>query len=153
MVLPDPSTCFQFHVSVHAQLLDASAGEGTIIRGVAAHPLKLSSPSLPIPLGISFEEASERLEQLPRMFLEPDGSFVWVSSSQDDQWQVDGVLYDRDGHLMFVDLKGTCPELVWNELLLAIGSDRTPLMFQLVREALFLDDTEFRKVSRKPMTG
>lgn len=137
---------FQFHISVHARPPDVVAGEPTMIRGISAAPLRLKPESLQRPLPISFEEVSERLERLPRMFLEPDGAFVWVSSSNDEKWQVDGVLYDRDGHLMFVDLKGECPEMAWSELLYAMGSDKTPLMFQLVREALFLDELGFRQV-------
>ena len=100
-------------------------------------------------MGCSFEVASQRLGQLERMFCEPDGSFVWVSSQGDPVWQVDGNLYDRDERLLFVDLKGTCPPDQFDRLLSALGWPETKLMFQLTREAVFLDEAEFRRLSAR----
>jgi hypothetical protein len=79
------------------------------------------------------------------MFCEPDGSFVWVSSQGEPAWQVDGNLYDRNERLLFVDLKGTCPPREFDRLLGALGWPSTALMFQLTREAVFLDEAEFRR--------
>lgn len=144
----------RFHVSVHPLPAKPEYDPPREIRGATARPLHVSPENLQVPLAISFEEAAERLEQLPRMFLEPDGSFVWVATSSDGsadwKWQVDGVLYDRDQRLMFVDLKGECPEVAWTALLDALGAERTPLMFQLAREALFLDEPTLRQVCRIP---
>jgi hypothetical protein len=84
------------------------------------------------------------------MFVEPDGSFVWVSSNAAcDQaapaWQLDGNLFDRNGRLLMVDLKGTCAEAEFDRLLAAFGWPTTPVMFQLSREAVFLDEPNFRR--------
>jgi hypothetical protein len=88
------------------------------------------------------------------MFVEPDGSFVWVSSgASGDQsvpeWQLDGNLFDRNGRLLIVDLKGTCDEASFDRLLSVFGWPTTPIMFQLSREAVFLDERTFRTYARR----
>jgi len=55
---------------------------------------------------------ADSLAQLPRLYFEPDGSLVW--SGQD--WQIDGMLYDRDGVVQYADLKGYAPHDRWSEL-------------------------------------
>ncbi len=60
-------------------------------------------------------------------------------------WQVEGNLFDRAGRLLFADLKGACPDEQLDQLLAALGWPATPLMFQLVREAVFLAEPEFRR--------
>jgi hypothetical protein len=93
----------------------------------------------------SFEAALARLGELERMYSEPDGSFVWTSPHAEHPWQVDGNLFDRDGRLLFVDLKGTCPAEPFDRFLQALGWPETKLMFQLTREAVFLGEAEFRR--------
>ena len=97
------------------------------------------------PMAVGFEEACRALAELPLMFVEPDGSFVWASSKSEPPWQVDGVMYDRNERLLFVDLKGDCPKEKFDQLLQAFGWPDTPLLFQLSREAVYLDETEFRR--------
>ena len=93
----------------------------------------------------TFEIACERLAALERMFCEPDGSFVWTSAQGEPAWQVDGNLYDHQGLLQFVDLSGTCPAEHFDRLLAALGWPETPLVFQLTREGVLLDEAEFRR--------
>jgi hypothetical protein len=137
---------YTFHATLHA--LPQAARPGTpFTHGKNSWPtLDVRRESLgTTTFACTFEEAAAQLEQLPRMYHEPDGSFVWVSSQQDTPWQVDGNLYDRNDRLLFVDLKGTCPPDQFDKLLTAFGWPHTPIMFQLVREAVFLDETTFRK--------
>ena len=101
--------------------------------------------ALSTPFGISFEEAAERLGQLPRSCVEPDGSFFYASAQGQPPWQVDGNLFDRNGRLLFVDLKGNCPPEEFDRLLSALGWPGTAMAFQLVREAVLLDEAEFRR--------
>jgi hypothetical protein len=96
-------------------------------------------------MDVGFEEACAALAQLPQMFAEPDGSFVWTSPQSEQSWQVDGVMYDRHERLLFVDLKGVCPRERFDQLLQAFGWPTTPLLFQLSREAVYLDEAEFRR--------
>jgi hypothetical protein len=131
------------HVSIHTRPPELVACEPIWIRGQLVTPWRVSPESLRLPMALSFEEAAERLRSLPRMFLEPDGSFVWVSSSQRQRWQVDGVLYDREGRLLFVDVKADCPAVVWRQFLKSLGAETTPLLFHLVHESVFLDEVGF----------
>ena len=60
---------------------------------------------------VSFEEVEQSMSQLPRMFFEMDGSFVWRgqhSIEQEQNWQIDGMVYDVAGRVSRVELKGDC---------------------------------------------
>ena len=107
--------------------------------------VSLSSSDLTLPLPRSFEEVLSLLEQLPRMFVEPDGSFVWVSGSTDSPWQVDGQLHDGSTGLNSVELKGTIPSDAWDQLLGCVGEPEVQLVIQLPREGVFMTDSEFRR--------
>ncbi|MDA1050313.1 MAG: hypothetical protein O3C40_07510 [Planctomycetota bacterium] len=96
------------------------------------------------PLGVSFEQAADALATFPRMHVEPDGSFVWVSSSEDEEaWQVDGNLYDRDGSLIAIDLKGTCDQTKVVLLLDVFRAAGRELMIEVVRDATFIRERDF----------
>ena len=101
---------------------------------------------------VSFEQASAALDTLDRLYLVPDGSFVWTGETQIDsesaspprRWQLDGELYDRDGLLAYVVIKGNAPIEVLNQLLAALGCPPSRPTFQLVREGQTLDEARFR---------
>jgi hypothetical protein len=100
------------------------------------------------PLSVSFDQAISRLARLDRMFVEPDGSFVWTGNANDGQaWQVDGNLIDRGDCLAYVELKGRCPELQLNQILAAIGWPDARLAFELVRRGVVVDEAEFRRMA------
>lgn len=147
MHAPDSSTCYRFFISLHARPeglpVPPPADEGAN----ESQSLPLSPTQLTRPLGVSFEEACEALSRLPRMFCEPDGSFVW-RSAEGPPWQVDGVLYDAGPQLMYVELKGSCPAGEFDRLLSAFGHQRVPLVFQMLREGIVLGETAFRDRAR-----
>ncbi len=60
-------------------------------------------------LRVDMDAISHQFESIPRLQLEWDGAFVWVG----ERWQLDGMLYDRDEQLRYVDLKGCCPLSSW----------------------------------------
>lgn len=131
-----------YHVHIHArgrQVLDASTiriGRCQITTlGVGPADLGLAFP-------ITFDDAVASLEKIPRMFIEPDGSFVWPA----DDWQIDGNLFDGGSRLHYVEVKGNCVGTPLETFLRAFGNDQTPLMFQLVREAVFVGEDEFRRL-------
>jgi hypothetical protein len=104
-----------------------------------------SSPSGPSPLPVTFDAAYAALAELPRMFIEPDGSFVWTGAADDrSAWQVDGNLIDQGATLAYVELKGACPEERFDTLLKALGWPAQPLLFQLPSEGVLLDEPAFR---------
>ena len=69
-------------------------------------------------LETSFEDAAARLEQMPRLYLEPDGSFVWTQSGGEQQ--IFGMLYDAANQLQYVELRGCCCRENWQRLVTAI---------------------------------
>jgi hypothetical protein len=95
---------------------------------------------------VTWEEAAARLERLPRMIFEPDGSFV-VSGDDESgrRWQVDGHLFDFSGRLQRYELHGHCPEAAFDELLRCVGWPKQMLLFETVREGQSLNEHEFRK--------
>jgi len=93
----------------------------------------------------SFETVAADLARLERMYIEPDGSFVWVSSRGEAPWQVDGNLYDHQERVRLVDVRGSCPRERFDQLLGTLGWPQTQLVFQLVRAAVFLGEAEFRR--------
>jgi hypothetical protein len=96
------------------------------------------------PFTIGFDAAFARLDRLDRMFAEPDGSFVWTSPREGLSWQVDGNAFEKDGRVLLVDLKGSCPPEAFDQLLAAFGWPGEPVMLQLVKPAVFLDEATFR---------
>lgn len=95
------------------------------------------------PLGITFDEAYRRLEALPRMFLEPDGSFVWVSPHHESvRWQVDGNLQDAGPRLHSVMLVGQCDSQPFRQLL-SCFRDGGALRFELVQAGECLTEVDF----------
>ena len=135
-----------FHIAIHTRPVTARAGAAVQIEGHELVTLIVHTQQPLPPLSVTFEEAAEKLAHLPRMFCEPDGSFVWVAEYGDPAWQVDGQLFDGHGKLAYVELKGMCPESCFNLLLEVFGWPESPLMFQLVRKGLFLPEESFRKL-------
>ena len=90
----------------------------------------------------------QTLGALPRMFIEPDGSFVWTGTTPEgERWQVDGSLIDRGDVLAYVELKGSCPEEQFNQILHALGWPQATLDFQLPRRGIILPEAEFRRLA------
>jgi hypothetical protein len=137
---------YHFHASIHARPDDCQPGQILTFAGsdfvTCMIPPEWLGRST---LARSFEEVAADLARLERMYIEPDGSFVWVSSRPEAPWQVDGNLYDHQERVRLVDVKGSCPQQRFDQLLAALGWPRTQLIFQLVRAAVFLDEAEFRR--------
>ena len=95
--------------------------------------------------GCSFEEVEQEFAKLPRMFLEPDGSFVW-KAGEAEPFQLDGSLVDNGGRVLHVELKGNCDDLALDGLLTALDWPHQQVVFQLVRFGWLLDETEFRRI-------
>jgi hypothetical protein len=100
------------------------------------------------PLVASFDAAIADLAALPRMFIEPDGSFVWRGTTlAGEAWQVDGNLIDRGDVLAYVELKGCCPVERLDDVLRALGWPESPLAFQLTQRGVTLEEAEFRRLA------
>ena len=143
------SVRYSFDIVVHARPTSATPGPTYTLRGVDLPTLAITAAECPS-FERSFEEVAADLERFERMYFEPDGSLVWVSSTPDagaqfEPWQLDGMLYDRDGRVRHVELKGSCPSEAFDRITAVLGLPTTAMVFQLTREALFLDDATFRR--------
>ncbi len=136
---------YYFQAVIHARPEATASGPRKPVDEQICQPLRVSPEMLRVPLPVSFEQASIDLAALPRMFVEPDGSLVWVGVDGDEAWQVDGVLYDRNGRLLYIELKGNCPRNEFDRLLRTFGWPDIPLMFQLVDKAVYLTESDFRR--------
>lgn len=142
---PPAPGLYAFEAVLHRRPRDAAAGGHHTDEWGEWPTLAVSREALSEPLTLGFDEAVERLARLPRMFVEPDGSFVWTSAAADRAWQVDGNLFERSGRVLLVDLKGSCPAGEFDRLLAAFGWPGEALMIGLVRAAVFLDEPTFRR--------
>jgi hypothetical protein len=136
---------YNFQITLHARPTDTQSAGIVDVSGRQVEALAVPPAALATCFRVSFEEAAAALAQLPRLFIEPDGSFVWVAPSAEATWQLDGVLYDRDERLLYVDLKGLCPAAAFDQLLTACGWPETEVIMQLTRAAVFLDEPTFRQ--------
>jgi len=71
-------------------------------------------------LSQTMESFAETVSRWPGMYFEMDGSFVWVRESDDSRSQIDGMLYDRNDSIEYLDLKGIATGERWLELFNAI---------------------------------
>src|SRR5829696_1862669 len=79
---------------------------------------------------VPFDQAITALAALPRMLVEPDGSFVWTANLDVvPRWQVDGNLVDGGETLYYVELKGSCPAEAFDELLKCVATPSVKLAF------------------------
>ena len=133
-----------FHVFLLPKPVGITARVPLVVEGTSLETIPVESASI-ASFSVTFEETETALSTFPRMFCEPDGSFVWRSSSPEDPWQVDGLLADRAGSLVQVEVKGTCPSNALDRLLMAVGWPGTEVAFQLAKAGVLVDEAEFRR--------
>jgi hypothetical protein len=99
------------------------------------------------PLPASFEDAAARLQELPKLGFEWDGSFVWVRDS--GAQQVYGMMYDAAGSIQYCEMQGKCDLQTWQTLCHAIlGSDQQPMLrLMLLPESEWQDFQSFERLN------
>ena len=137
---------YAFECSLHA-LPDSEvrvSGE-TLTDSCGQWPtLLIAQDQLITPLPIVFDDVLNQLNTLPRLYAEPDGSFVWTSPQENIRWQVNGNLYERNDRVLFVELKGSCPASEFDQLLACFLQDEKACVVQLTRPAVFVTPEIFR---------
>lgn len=97
------------------------------------------------PFAISFEEASERLAALPGAYVEPDGSF----SLRCDRWKTVGGFYDRDGAVLYVELRGDNTVDSLAAIIGVLGETPESVVVQLPERGVWLDFESFAKIANQ----
>ena len=137
---------YAFECSLHA-LPDSEvlASGATLTDSCGQWPtLLIAQDQLITPLPIVFDDVLNQLNTLPRLYAEPDGSFVWTSPQENIRWQVNGNLYERNDCVLFVELKGSCPASEFDQLLACFLQDEKACVVQLTRPAVFVTPEIFR---------
>lgn len=135
-----------FHTNVFAKPNSVSKGKDTTLRGKEYATLvdpNGGPPKFVEPIPRSFEQIQQRLVEIPRMDIEPDGYFL-VAGGEPDRWQIDGHLYEYNGAMHRMEIHGRCPAEVFNELLACCGWPDAEMLFELVLEGVTLDEPSFR---------
>ncbi|MDA8744728.1 hypothetical protein N9N28_08855 [Rubripirellula amarantea] len=98
----------------------------------------------------SFEDAAERLERMPKLYFEPDGSFVWARDGGNEQ--VYGMLYDAAGVVQYCDMRGKCQRDTFRQLCQAVsGTDHLPnLQIMRLPESQWQDFQSFEHLTWTP---
>ena len=136
-----------FHAAVHRSS-GRVVGERTVsLLDTSARVLDLTSDQLHEPWPIDFQTAFDRLERLPRMYIEMDGAWVWVGQASDGAaWQMDGLLNDSPRGLMTLEIKGRLPRAAWEDFRGQLVTSAETLVFQLMQEGVYLSEAEFARV-------
>ena len=135
-----------FHIALHALNDRALAAASPLdIDGHLINTLDVAAIREADPFQISFEEIAEQLAAFDRLFLEPDGSFVWRGDKRG--WQIDGLLFDHLDQVRYIELKGWCPEQSFRRITSLLRQRReTRLVVQLFRQATLLEASEFHRL-------
>ena len=137
---------YAFECSLHASPdSDAPASGEALTDPCGLWPtLLIAQDQLSTPLSIGFDDVLNQLGNLPRLYAEPDGSFVWTSPQENTRWQVNGNLYERNDRVLFVEIKGSCPASEFDQLLACFLPDEKACVVQLTRPAVFVTVEVFR---------
>lgn len=133
-----------FDITIHARPDGPQPTRQLEVAGRQLRVLDVEPGRLVDPLPVTFEQAACSLEQLPLLFFEPDGSFVWGQGAGRERWEVDGLLYDGHQQLQYVSLRGKCPQSALDQLLATFGWPASSLVFQLNQQGVFVDVEELR---------
>lgn len=134
------------HVHLYCRTADPHLPRGTSLVATVPPGAARATPAADVQTSrfeMSFEQAFERLEALPRMFIELDGAFVWSGLQGGRDWQIDGMLYDHNGHLRRVELTGDAPRHQWEQLLNVFGQSLDTLTIHCLQRQRFIDTAEF----------
>lgn len=139
----------KFHVFWHGLPENCAEGPDWQSPFGPIRTLRPTSNDLALPWPVSFEQGRCALERLGRLFAEPDGSFVWRPA---DGEQVDGQCYDRDGQLLYLELRGDCSGLHIERLKDSLVPSDLAIGVQLARDGIFLAWSDWRTLWSRDKT-
>ncbi|MCU0721023.1 MAG: hypothetical protein MUC83_15035 [Pirellula sp.] len=82
----------------------------------------------------TLESFADQVSGWPGLYFEMDGSFVWAVRQGDESvGQIDGMIYDRDEAIEYLDLKGNAPNVAWEKLLRVLLDKDAPHGLDVLR--------------------
>ena len=138
----------RWHLRIAGLPLNATLGGQETILGRSLETLLL--PTGPSPMSVSFEWVAEKLLRMPNLHFEPDGAFTWGSTERHSKakrkWQLDGMIYDRENLIEYVELKGNCDRTTWESLTEVLsGVECTPLVVQWITQGIWISESNFKR--------
>ncbi len=138
----------RLHVIVQPAGTVKRQGEATV-GGLTLRTIQPSNDPCP-EFPIAFETLLERWSALPRMFAEPDGSFLWVGRIREEAWQLDGQIHDGRQAVAALEMRGAVPRQSLNTLIHSVGGRAEQLWWQLVPEGIIVDAQQFHRFLKRP---
>ena len=134
-----------FHTNVFARPSKTVLGLTVRLRGMEFATLAAPGGGPPVfdrPIPVLFDVIQQRLMQIPRMDIEPDGYFLVAGGEdQGERWQIDGHLFEYDYKMHRVEMHGSCNYETFGQLLRCFGT--FDVVFQLVHEGATLGYHDF----------
>ncbi len=130
-----------FRVSIHTANRVLPLGELQQCEGVSVPSLQCE-PSHLTPLMLDFDVMLKQLDEQPRCYVEPDGSFVCRGERQGRAWSWEGNLYEGAGVVQYIDLWGACPAAALQPLWRLLPNHP---VIQVSHAALYLDSNHFHQ--------
>lgn len=113
-----------FHVQLYCAAVAASAHEGSNLDYGGASLTRALPPPRTGFFGCSFEAWMQQMLARSGVYAEGDGSWSWTSTDKNERnapaWRMEGMIYDRDGRLFYVDVQGQCTLAAWQDLVGAL---------------------------------
>ncbi len=131
----------QFSIRLHGPLLPLQGDDGIVPQSDSTTRHRRAAE-----LGVDALCFDQALGELPGLYLEPDGSFLWSGQCGDDdgskRWKIEGTWYEREGMIQFVELSGNCSFEAWEHFLMCLKSGWRPSVAErLPRENHAFEDT------------
>ena len=105
-------------------------------------------PNLGCQLPQSFEEIASILGRISGLVFEMDGSFVWVDHCHSPAYQMNGMVYDRNNKLEYVEIKGACSAQQWYTLCQTVCGLSIQLPLQLKNDNVEMEYSVIDQISR-----
>ncbi|MEM1303989.1 MAG: hypothetical protein AAGG46_03795, partial [Planctomycetota bacterium] len=143
----------RLHANAYACPPGTTAGPPVTLRGLSLPTIVAESggpPRFLATMPVTFEAMQQRVVELPRSDIEPDGFFLITGGSGDGFWRLNGHMHEYappggDPMMHRVELNGECPPASLDAVLRSMGWPECPLAFELVQEAVTLDEPAFRR--------
>lgn len=99
--------------------------------------------------GCSFEQWMHKMLQRPGVYAEGDGSWSWTAQEKNERgapvWRMEGMIYDRDGKVFYVDVQGQCTADAWRDMVEALQARDERLSICLAELGVWVSASGFEQ--------